>query len=219
MTRVALLFGGISTEHDISCTSADNVINALNDRFDLVLIGITREGRWVLCPSGTNVTGGAWEADDTLPSVVVLPGRGLAVVGEKDACDAVFPHLRWAALYKDWDGPAEGERPHGYVVICVPEGLADNAIRLIDVGIAAQTMALAAAARGLGCCMLRSFDSGLADVLKLPEGLVPALVIAIGGRGERVVLEWPDTEHGLTYWREPDGTHCVPKLRLEDLLV
>ena len=33
------------------------------------------------------------------------------------------------------------------------------------------------------------------------------------------MLEGPDTEHGLTYWREADGTHCVPKLNLEDLLV
>lgn len=141
------------------------------------------------------------------------------VVDERDACDAVFPHLRWAALYKDWDGPSEDERPHGYVVICVPGGLADNPIRLIDVGIAAQTMALSACARGLGCCMLRSFDAGLAEELALPEGLVPALVLAVGGRGERVLLEGSDTEHGLAYWREPDGTHCVPKLRLEDLLV
>ena len=46
MTRVALLFGGVSTEHDISCKSADNVIKALGGRFDLVLVGITREGRW-----------------------------------------------------------------------------------------------------------------------------------------------------------------------------
>ena len=32
MTRVALLFGGVSTEHDISCKSADNVIKALGGR-------------------------------------------------------------------------------------------------------------------------------------------------------------------------------------------
>ena len=44
MTRVALIFGGVSTEHDISFKSADNVIAALGDRFELVLVGITREG-------------------------------------------------------------------------------------------------------------------------------------------------------------------------------
>ena len=94
-----------------------------------------------------------------------------------------LPHLRWAALYKDWDGPAEGERPHGYVVICLPAELADNPIRLIDVGIAAQTMALAACARGLGCCMLRSFDAGLADELALPEGLAPCSCSPWAGAG------------------------------------
>lgn len=45
MTRVALIFGGVSTEHDISCKSADNVISALGGRFELVLVGITRDGR------------------------------------------------------------------------------------------------------------------------------------------------------------------------------
>lgn len=140
-------------------------------------------------------------------------------VSERDACDAVFSHLRWAALYTDWDGPAEGERPRGYVVICLPAQLAENPIRLIDVGIAAQAMALAACARGLGCCMLRSFDAGLAGELGLPERLAPALVLAVGGRGEKVRLEGAGTEHGLSYWREPDGTHCVPKLEVEELLV
>lgn len=77
MTRVALIFGGISTEHDISCTSAENVISALDGRFELVLIGITREGRWVLVPSGTPVRGGAWEADESLARVGIVPGSGL----------------------------------------------------------------------------------------------------------------------------------------------
>lgn len=77
MTRVALIFGGISTEHDISCTSAENVISVLDGRFELVLIGITREGRWVLVPSGTPVRGGAWEADESLARVGIVPGSGL----------------------------------------------------------------------------------------------------------------------------------------------
>lgn len=46
--RVAVLFGGQSGEHDVSLRSAQNVMNALDpDRYDVVPIGITREGRWL----------------------------------------------------------------------------------------------------------------------------------------------------------------------------
>ena len=47
--RLAVLFGGRSSEHQISCVSAGSVLAALDrDRYDVVPIGITREGRWVL---------------------------------------------------------------------------------------------------------------------------------------------------------------------------
>ena len=48
-TRVAVLFGGRSSEHTISCATAGGVLAAIDrDRFDVVPIGITREGAWVL---------------------------------------------------------------------------------------------------------------------------------------------------------------------------
>ena len=98
MTRVALLFGGVSTEHDISRKSADNVIAALGDRFDLVLIGITREGRWVLCPTGTNVVSDAWDAEGACPPVGITPGAGLSVLAPEGTLaplevDIVLPVL------------------------------------------------------------------------------------------------------------------------------
>ena len=47
--RVAVVFGGRSTEHAISCATAGSVLRALDpERYDVVPVGITREGRWVL---------------------------------------------------------------------------------------------------------------------------------------------------------------------------
>jgi D-alanine-D-alanine ligase len=47
--RVAVVFGGRSSEHAISCVSAGSVIGALDpERYDVVPIGITPDGRWVL---------------------------------------------------------------------------------------------------------------------------------------------------------------------------
>ena len=54
-------------------------------------------------------------------------------------------------------------------------------------------------------------------------GLDVALVLSVGERGEKVVLERAGVGaaqgHGLTYWRDPDHSHHVPKLSLEVLLV
>ena len=125
------------------------------------------------------------------------------IVVEPAERSAVFSRLHWAALLRDWSGPVAGERPTGYIAVCAPTALAANPVRLIDTGIAAQTIALAAASRGLGCCMLKSFDADVSDVMGVSsEGYVAELVLALGERGERVVLETSETEHGLAYWRD-----------------
>ena len=47
--RVAVLFGGQSSEHDVSLRSAETVMGALDpDRYEVVPVGITREGRWLM---------------------------------------------------------------------------------------------------------------------------------------------------------------------------
>jgi D-alanine-D-alanine ligase len=47
--RVAVVFGGRSTEHAVSCVSAGSVLAVIDrDAYDVVPVGITREGRWVL---------------------------------------------------------------------------------------------------------------------------------------------------------------------------
>ena len=46
--RVAVLFGGQSSEHDVSLRSAEKVMGALDpDRYEVVPVGITRDGRWL----------------------------------------------------------------------------------------------------------------------------------------------------------------------------
>lgn len=142
----------------------------------------------------------------------------LRLVCGPEACGRVFPHLRWAAQLRDWDGPEPGERPRGYVVACLPRGAKSAPARLLDVGIAAEAMALAARCESLACCMLRGFDDGLADDLGLPEGLVASLVLALGRPAERVELEPARPGAAPRYWRDAAGTHHVEKLSPDDLL-
>ncbi|MBX6391077.1 MAG: D-alanine--D-alanine ligase [Frankia sp.] len=49
--RVALLFGGRSTEHEISCVSASGVLSAIDrQRYEVIPVGITQDGGWVVLP-------------------------------------------------------------------------------------------------------------------------------------------------------------------------
>ena len=88
MTNVAILFGGISTEHDISLKSADNVIAQLPaDRYTPVFIGITREGAWLhYTGDASDIVTGAWEEHDCVP-VVLRPGAGAKDGGMAELVD------------------------------------------------------------------------------------------------------------------------------------
>ena len=45
-TRVAVLFGGVSSEHEISLMSVESVLANLPDHYEVLRIGITKDGRW-----------------------------------------------------------------------------------------------------------------------------------------------------------------------------
>jgi len=64
--KIAVLFGGQSSEHEISCISAVTVIQNIDrNRYDLLLIGITKEGRWVLTESVEAIQNGRWKEGTT----------------------------------------------------------------------------------------------------------------------------------------------------------
>jgi D-alanine-D-alanine ligase len=107
--RVAVVFGGRSAEHAISCVSAGSVMAALDpDRYEVVPVGITREGGWVLADPDQRlaITDGQLPevGGGTAVSLVGDPaGRGLAVLEPAAAIgtaltevDVVFPVLHGA---------------------------------------------------------------------------------------------------------------------------
>jgi D-alanine-D-alanine ligase len=70
--KVLLLFGGQSEEHDISCLSATTIGSHLDpDRYDVTLVGVTREGRWLLTEDVSAIRDGSWRNGRT--GAVLLP--------------------------------------------------------------------------------------------------------------------------------------------------
>ncbi|ANI39218.1 D-alanine--D-alanine ligase family protein [Mycolicibacterium vaccae] len=78
--RVAVVYGGRSSEHAISCVSAGSILRNLDpQRFEVVAVGITPEGSWVLTdgrPETLAIT------DGTLPGVSAGSGTELALAAD-----------------------------------------------------------------------------------------------------------------------------------------
>ena len=111
--RVAVVFGGRSAEHAVSCASAGMVLGAIDrDRYEVVPIGIARDGRWVLTsgdPARLALSSGSLPSVDEVatPGVSVTPTAGPdggALVFSGPACvppelgevDVVLPLLHGA---------------------------------------------------------------------------------------------------------------------------
>lgn len=78
--RVAVVFGGRSNEHAISCVSAGSILRNLDlRRFDVVAIGVTPEGSWVLTDSDPDAL---MITDGRLPEVTTESGTELALLAD-----------------------------------------------------------------------------------------------------------------------------------------
>jgi D-alanine-D-alanine ligase len=113
--RVAVVFGGRSAEHGVSCVTAGSVLAAIDrSRYDVVPIGIATDGRWVLESDDSErlaITDGKLPEVDAGASLVALSGDELVVRDPGDVptvmgeVDVVFP-----LLHGPWgeDGTLQG---------------------------------------------------------------------------------------------------------------
>lgn len=100
--KVAVIFGGVSTEHDISLISATNVMQNLSaEKYEIIPIGITKKGRWLFYPGSISaISGGNWESNPDCAPAAIFPDRvykGVAKIEDGEVSfvkvDVVFPVL------------------------------------------------------------------------------------------------------------------------------
>ncbi|QND63641.1 D-alanine--D-alanine ligase [Mesorhizobium loti] len=100
-TRVAILYGGRSAEHDVSRLSAANVLKAIDrTRYDIAPIAISKSGRWLLQQSAAGDGAGAPASEDRMEVALLPGGKGRLVAVSRDGTqpdlppvDVVFPVL------------------------------------------------------------------------------------------------------------------------------
>lgn len=98
-----IIFGGMSSEHEVSRISAASVLEHIDEgKYEINTIGITKEGNWFLTGSPVvHIRDGSWEHDESNRRAIISPdrsGTGLLVENERGSfdeigVDVVFPVL------------------------------------------------------------------------------------------------------------------------------
>lgn len=100
--RMAVIFGGKSSEHEVSRVSASYIISVIpQDEYEIVTIGITKSGRWLLYSGETAaIADGSWEKHPDNKTAFIAPAPSISgmVVKDGDRCeivpiDVIFPVL------------------------------------------------------------------------------------------------------------------------------
>jgi len=98
-----ILFGGMSSEHEVSRASAASVLRHINsEKYDIKTIGITKTGDWLLTDSpAEEIQDGSWEKNESNKSAFIAPDRATRGIIIKEAdgtfaienIDVIFPVL------------------------------------------------------------------------------------------------------------------------------
>ena len=142
------------------------------------------------------------------------------IVTDSEKMEQIFPLLKWAAYFKDWDGPKAGERPSAYIIQCLDTKYGPNC--LCDDGLQLEAITLGMHSLGLAGCIIKSFNYlKMTEVLGIDKRYVPRYVVALGYPAETVVIDdmGNDEDEDFKYYRTPDGTHHVPKRPLAELIL
>lgn len=113
--NLAVIFGGRSSEHSVSCVSVVTIIKAVNtEKYNLQLIGITEEGKWLKVKDVAAIEDGSWRQSKEV-AIISPDTKGELLVGtENDGTyrynqsikiDAIFPVLH--GMYGE-DGTIQG---------------------------------------------------------------------------------------------------------------
>lgn len=113
--NLAVIFGGRSSEHSVSCVSVVTIAKAVNeDKYNLYLVGITEDGKWLKVKDVAAIEDGSWRQSDEV-AIISPDTKGELLIGKASGdtysynqsvkIDAIFPVLH--GMYGE-DGTIQG---------------------------------------------------------------------------------------------------------------
>lgn len=112
--NIAVVFGGRSSEHEVSCVSVTTIAKAIDkEKYNIYLIGITKDGHWLLADDIAAIESGAWNestktaviSPDTEGNLIITEIESTYSIDEIIKLDYIFPVLH--GMYGE-DGTIQG---------------------------------------------------------------------------------------------------------------
>ncbi len=109
---ILIMFGGKSTEHEVSLRSAYSILSNIDtEKYDILMLGVTKDGRWLYFDGDiSDIPANKWHESHVTPAMLVPDsGSGLLCIGREQPrylhIDAVFPVMHGA---NSEDGTLQG---------------------------------------------------------------------------------------------------------------
>lgn len=142
--------------------------------------------------------------------------RYVTVIGK--AAGKAFSKISLGGYLPPKKKPSSDVAPTAYIVLTA-ENENPDANLLIDAGISAEAITLAACELGIGACMIRNFDKEYFSSLCEGNYPYPILVIALGYPKEEAKIVEASVGDSLKYYKNDEDINVVPKLTIEELVI
>ena len=154
------------------------------------------------------------DAGRLAPSAANLQPWEFIIVNDRQKCEEIFPHLKWAGYIAPEGTPCKGERPVSYIILMA--NLKINKDFQHDFGAAAQNIMLAAHSIGIGSCLMSAIDRDqIRKILNIPFEYHIDTLIALGYPEEKPTIE--EAKDSIKYYKDSEGELHVPKRSLEKI--
>lgn len=109
--NIVVIMGGRSSEHEVSLVSAATVVENINTEvYNVIMVGITKDGQWKLIESLDKVRDGSWVQGHTQAILSPETGKGELILMQKDRVDTVHVDVVFPVLHgmNGEDGTLQG---------------------------------------------------------------------------------------------------------------
>jgi len=152
------------------------------------------------------------------PSGANMQPLKYVIVKSPDMVNKVFENVKWAGYLAPQYNPKDNERPTAFIVV-----LADTNIRAsgydTDVGAAVENIILTALEDKVGACWMAAINrEEIGKLIDIGEDYIISCVVALGYSMESP-KEVKVQDGNIKYYLDENGTLCVPKRSLDEVLI